>query len=80
MRGEPFYESALELLGLPAPAVVIVGDDVITDVDGAQKMGIQGVLVKTGKYRDGDLERGVTPEAVLPSLATLPDWWGRSVR
>ncbi len=76
----PFYESALELLGLPAPAVVIVGDDVITDVDGAQKMGIQGVLVKTGKYRDGDLERGVTPEAVLPSLATLPDWWGRSVR
>ncbi len=64
-----FYESALDLLGLPAADVVMVGDDVITDIDGAQKVGIRGVLVKTGKYRDGDLERGVTPEAVLLSLA-----------
>ena len=75
-----FYESALDLLGLPAAAVVMVGDDVITDVDGAQKVGIRGVLVKTGKYRDGDLERGVTPEAVLLSLAAFPGWWRHSAR
>ena len=73
-----FYESALDLLGLPAAAVVMVGDDVITDVEGAQKVGIRGVLVKTGKYRDGDLERGVTPEAVLLSLAAFPGWWRSS--
>ena len=73
----PFYESALDALGMAASAVVMVGDDVITDVDGAQKVGMRGVLVKTGKYRDGDLERGVVPEAVLASLAELPDWWQR---
>ncbi len=71
----PFYESALDLLGLAASAVVMVGDDVITDVDGAQRVGMSGVLVQTGKYREGDLERGVTPAAVVPSLAAFPDWW-----
>jgi ribonucleotide monophosphatase NagD (HAD superfamily) len=39
---------------------------------GAQKMGMQGILVKTGKYRE-DLasSSGVVPDLVLESLAGL---------
>lgn len=33
---------------------VMVGDDVVTDVEGAQAAGMKGVLVRTGKYLDGD--------------------------
>ena len=29
----------------------MIGDDVINDVGGAQRCGLFGVLVKTGKYR-----------------------------
>ena len=29
----------------------MVGDDVVSDVGGAQKAGIRGVLVRTGKFR-----------------------------
>ena len=29
----------------------MIGDDVVSDVGGAQACGIAGVLVRTGKYR-----------------------------
>lgn len=34
--------------------------DVKDDVAGAQAIGIRGILVQTGKYRDGD-ENTITP-------------------
>lgn len=33
------------------PKAVMVGDDVLNDVGGAQGCGIMGILVRTGKYR-----------------------------
>ena len=30
---------------------LMVGDDVVNDVGGAQQCGLAGVLVRTGKYR-----------------------------
>lgn len=30
---------------------VMVGDDIVSDIGGAQVCGIAGVLVRTGKYR-----------------------------
>ncbi len=29
----------------------MVGDDVVNDVGGAQRCGLTGILVRTGKYR-----------------------------
>ena len=33
----------------------MVGDDVFSDVQGARRAGLAGVLVQTGKYRRSDL-------------------------
>ena len=56
-----------------APAdVVMVGDDVISDVGGALDAGLRGVLVRTGKFRSGDLDAGVSMEAVLLMRCRLP--------
>jgi ribonucleotide monophosphatase NagD (HAD superfamily) len=42
------------------------------DVAGAQKAGIRGVLVKTGKYRDSLVaSAGIRPDLVLDSIAVL---------
>jgi ribonucleotide monophosphatase NagD (HAD superfamily) len=55
----------------------MIGDDIVTDVGGAQQAGLKGVLVKTGKFRPQDLTREVQPDAVLDSIADLPSWWER---
>jgi ribonucleotide monophosphatase NagD (HAD superfamily) len=68
------FQLAAQTLGLNPEQVVMVGDDVIGDVGGAQGAGCQGVLVRTGKYREGDEQGPVTPHAVLPSVAALPEW------
>lgn len=78
VTGKPdpqFFEAALDALDLPAAEVVMVGDDVRTDVEGAQRAGIGGILVRTGKFTPADLEGDVRPDAVLDSVAELPGWW-----
>ena len=69
----PFFEAALGLLGMPATRVAMVGDDVVTDVLGAMAVGCTGVLVRTGKFQEGDLDKG-TPDVVLDSLGDVPRW------
>ena len=51
----------------------MVGDDIHSDVLGAQDAGIPGVLVRTGKFRPSDLEDdGAQPEHVLEDIGQLP--------
>lgn len=69
------FRSALADLGVGAGEAVMVGDDVHSDVGGARALGIAGVLVKTGKYRDDLVARsGVTPDLVIESVAELREW------
>lgn len=70
-----FYGMALSLLNVQAEDTVIVGDDIRSDIDGARQCGIRGILVRTGKFRETDLEMGIKPYAILNSVADLPDWW-----
>jgi len=70
-----FYATAVDALGLEAGQVVMVGDDIRTDVEGAQRAGLTGVLVRTGKFSASDLTGEVSPDAVLDSIADLPRWW-----
>lgn len=72
---EAFYGTAVDALGLEPAEVVMVGDDVRIDVEGAQRAGLRGVLVRTGKCSPSDLDGDVAPDAVLGSIADLPSWW-----
>jgi len=53
----------------------MIGDDIVGDVGGAQATGLTGILVRTGKFRPRDLEGDIRPDAVLDSVADLPQWW-----
>lgn len=69
---EAFFDVAVRELGVPRERVAMVGDDVDSDVGGAQQNGLFGLLVKTGKYREGYVaSSGVTPDATLDSFADL---------
>jgi ribonucleotide monophosphatase NagD (HAD superfamily) len=67
-----FFLAAVGRLGLPANEVLMIGDGIETDVDGAQKAGLKGALVRTGKFRPTDLEGNVVPDLILDSIADLP--------
>jgi HAD superfamily hydrolase (TIGR01458 family) len=78
VMGKPanaFFDAAVRKLGTSAAEVVMIGDDIRGDVGGAQAAGLAGVLVRTGKFRPKDLEGEVRPDAVLDSVAYLPQWW-----
>lgn len=69
-----FFRSALTLLDLAPEDAVMVGDDVENDVLGAQRAGITGVLVRTGKYTPETLrDASGTPDHVIDSFTNLPD-------
>ena len=70
-----FYATAVDALDLEAGQVVMVGDDIRTDVEGAQQAGLTGVLARTGKFAASDLAGDVVPDVVLDSIADLPQWW-----
>jgi HAD superfamily hydrolase (TIGR01458 family) len=75
LMGKPspeFFHLALKDLNKRPEEVAMIGDDILTDVLGGQAIGMHGILVKTGKYRE-DLAQssGVAPDMVLESLARL---------
>lgn len=71
------YDAIAAEAGLRRDELVMVGDDVEFDVSASVALGMQGVLVRTGKYRPGDEERAAPPpSATLASVAALPDWLG----
>jgi HAD superfamily hydrolase (TIGR01450 family) len=57
--------------------VAMVGDDLWNDIRGAQKAGLRGVFVRSGKHGDAELARaarergGKAPDAVAPSIAEV---------
>ncbi|MDX6356410.1 MAG: hypothetical protein QOF98_3313 [Streptomyces sp.] len=76
VAGKPsaaFFGAATGSLGLEAgPQVAMVGDDLWSDVEGAQRAGLQGWLVRTGKFREEVLRHtAVTPDRILSSVADL---------
>lgn len=76
VAGKPstaFFGAAAQSLGLDADrTVAMVGDDLWSDIEGAQRAGLQGWLVRTGKFRDDVLRNtSITPDRILSSVADL---------
>jgi len=56
----------------------MVGDDVDADIGGAGALGMHTILVRTGKFRDDAGAWSAQPEAVLDSIADVPEWVERA--
>jgi HAD superfamily hydrolase (TIGR01458 family) len=75
-----YFAAALEALDAEADMTWMVGDDLDGDVVGAHKHGMKTVLVRTGKFRPDEVERSrVQPDAIISSIAQLPDWLEESL-
>lgn len=69
-----FFLVAARSMQLALSHVVMVGDDLENDIGGAQAAGLHGILVRTGKFRQAELDGSeVVPDAVIDSVAELHD-------
>lgn len=74
---QAFFEAAARSMAVDLANVAVVGDDISTDVAGAQRCGAVSVLVQTGKFREDDLTVALAePDLVIDSLASLPSALG----
>jgi HAD superfamily hydrolase (TIGR01458 family) len=68
-----FFRAAMDDMQLEADEVGMIGDDIDADIGGAQQSGILGILVRTGKFRQGYADASpIRPDAVLDSVRDLP--------
>lgn len=73
-----FFQIALDTMGISAGEAAIIGDDIDADIGGGQQAGLKGVLVKTGKYRQGYAEAStIKPDLIIESIINLPNAIGR---
>ena len=72
-----FFDETLGDLGVEPRETAMVGDDVESDIGGALRAGVAGILVRTGKYRDDVvLGSGIEPTATVDSIARVPSLLG----
>lgn len=71
-----FFLQAAAALGVAPEKVLMVGDDVESDVAGAVNAGLEGVLVQTGKFRPEHLEKLPAGAETIGSFADLPNFLG----
>jgi HAD superfamily hydrolase (TIGR01458 family) len=70
-----YFEAALQELDADPGMTWMVGDDIESDIGGAQAHGMKTILVRTGKFRPDAVEAGRTrPDGIVSSIAQLPDW------
>lgn len=77
IMGKPsqeFFDLALRDMGLSSGQVAMIGDDISTDIGGAHHAGMQGILVRTGKFREEAVKSAtIKPSHVIDSIAGLND-------
>jgi HAD superfamily hydrolase (TIGR01549 family) len=70
------FHAACRELGVAPEDAVYVGDDVLLDVQGAQRAGLRAVWMnRTGS--SVHLEHGVVPDAIVANFDELLDWLKR---
>lgn len=69
--GADFFAQVVASTGLAPGQCLMVGDDVLGDVEGARQAGLQARLVRTGKYQPGDEDKLNPPATVIDNLGSL---------
>jgi HAD superfamily hydrolase (TIGR01458 family) len=70
-----YFAAALDALEDQPEETWMVGDDLEADIAGAKGVGLNTILVRTGKFRSETLDAAlVKPDAVVGSIGDVPDF------
>jgi len=68
-----FFLAAMKDWNVQKKQVLMIGDDIMTDVKGAQDAGLLGAITLTGKCRHDEIRNScVTPDMEMKSIEMLP--------
>ncbi|UCD01103.1 MAG: TIGR01458 family HAD-type hydrolase [Promethearchaeota archaeon] len=69
-----YFLQALNKINLGIDEVIVIGDDIETDIQGAINVGFKGILVKTGKGKYFESAKSdIKPFLVIESFSSLLD-------
>ena len=70
-----FFELASQGLNFKGEEIAMVGDDLINDIGGAQKMNYTTFLVKTGKFRQSLFQKSeIRPDHLIDDIVHLKEY------
>ena len=67
-----YFKQALNRIELPASKVIVIGDDIESDIQGAHNANLRGFLVKTGKGEFYECsEKDIKPYKIIDSINSI---------
>ena len=70
------FELTLQTMGLAKAEVLVVGDQLGTDILGAKRFGMQSALITAGEFDPADLNGKVAPDYVFSSVIEVLGLFG----
>tara|TARA_B100000029_G_C17484899_1_gene926862 strand:+ start:499 stop:1269 length:771 start_codon:yes stop_codon:yes gene_type:complete len=75
LMGKPeknFFDMVIKDMEISKDAILMIGDDIISDIKGAKDFGIKAIQVKTGKFQQEDCsDKFIQPDKRVDSIADL---------
>ncbi len=65
------FELPLKSMGLAKSEVLVVGDRVATDIKGATTLGMKCILIRTGEFREEELDGSFRPDFEFDSIQEI---------
>ena len=79
LMGKPeknFFDLAVKDLNISNDNILMIGDDISSDIEGSINANLKAIQVKTGKFQEKDLKYPTQPNYRLNSITELPKLLG----
>ena len=79
LMGKPeknFFNLAVKDLNINNENILMIGDDISSDIEGSINANLKAIQVKTGKFQEKDLKYPTQPNYRLNSITELPKLLG----
>ena len=79
LMGKPeknFFDLAVKDLGIIKDNILMIGDDITSDIEGSINANLKAIQVKTGKFQEKDLKYPTQPHYRIKSINDLPTLLG----
>jgi len=79
LMGKPeknFFNLAIKDLGIIKDNILMIGDDITSDIEGSINANLKAIQVKTGKFQEKDLKYPTQPHYRIESINDLPTLLG----
>ena len=79
LMGKPeknFFDLAVKDLNISNDNILMIGDDISSDIEGSINANLKAIQVKTGKFQENDLKYPTQPDYRINSITELPKLLG----